>query len=390
MSAQALPDSASVWSVISGVRKELAPDRRDTYFKVNIKSESPFVIEVESTVANAAEILKERFMTQNISVNVLESLLPSKDLQGKVYGLATLSVCNNRFEPNHAAEMATQVLLGTPVEILKKERGYYLVRTPDNYISWTDDAGIEAMTLEEFNAWQSADKVVYTSQYGHAFSKPLGKASPVSDVVAGNVFKVLNRKRKYYKVSYPDQRIAYIPVKDAAKYKNWVSRSNPQASNVLNTATSLLGVPYLWGGTSVKGLDCSGFTKTCYFLNGIIIARDASQQVLSGEQVDIFESDTVNIIKALKNLKAGDLLFFAAGKYKVDKPRVTHTAIYIGEGRFIQAAGLIRINSLISGDSYYDEFQTRTLVNAKRILTSIGKPGITRVDEHPFYSVRKD
>nr|WP_305121185.1 C40 family peptidase [Pedobacter xinjiangensis] len=329
-------------------------------------------------------------MTQSISATVLESLLPSNALQGKVYGVATLSVCNSRFEPDHTAEMATQVLLGTPVEILKKERGYYLVRTPDNYISWTDDAGIEAMTSEEFTEWQSADRVVYTSQYGHAFSKPSGNSSPVSDVVAGNILKVLGRKKKYYRVSYPDQRIAYIPVKDAAKYNNWVSRPNPQAFNILNTATSLIGIPYLWGGTSVKGFDCSGFTKTCYYLNGIILARDASQQVLSGEQVDIFESDTVNLTKALKNLKAGDLLFFAAGKHKVDKPRVTHTAIYMGEGKFIQAAGLVRINSLVSGDPDYDEFQTRTLVNAKRILTSIGKPAITRVDEHPFYSVRKD
>ena len=147
----------------------------------------------------------------------------------------------------------------------------------------------------------------------------------------------------------------------------------------------LNGVPYLWGGTSIKGVDCSGFTKTCYFLNGIIIPRDASQQALIGEKVDIYESDTVNIAKCLKTLRAGDLLFFAGGKHRVVNPKITHTAIYIGDGDFIQSAGSVGINSMISTSAIFDAFGSRTLVCARRILNSIGSPEISRIDQHPFY-----
>jgi cell wall-associated NlpC family hydrolase len=168
-------------------------------------------------------------------------------------------------------------------------------------------------------------------------------------------------------------------------YKNWVARPNPSAEDILKNAKMLNGVPYLWGGTSIKGVDCSGFTKTCYFLNGIIIPRDASQQALVGEKVDIYENDTVNINKCLKNLQAGDLLFFAAGKNRRPNPKITHTAIYMGKGEFIQSAGSVGINSIVSTSDIYDSFGSRTLVCARRILNSIGTPEISRVDQHPFY-----
>src|SRR5205085_814257 len=102
------------------------------------------------------------------------------------------------------------------------------------------------------------------------------------DLVSGNLLKLLAKEKDFYKVEYPDGRVGYIPQNQANYYDQWVKRPNPTANQVLTTAKTLLGVPYLWGGTSIKGVDCSGFTKTAYFLNGIIIPRDASQQALVG------------------------------------------------------------------------------------------------------------
>ncbi|MGV3510265.1 MAG: NlpC/P60 family protein [Sphingobacteriaceae bacterium] len=383
-------DTVKVQEIINLVQKKYAPDKRVAYFKVRYASKEPLILNVESTEQAALIELRSLIKAGKIQATVKETLLPAKDLNGLDWGIANLSVSNNRFAPSHSAEMATQVLLGTPVQILKKEHRYFLIRTPDNYLSWTEDAGIAEMDKKSYLNWLEADKVVFTALYGQSYSTPSENSVPVSDLVAGNILKLIGTENDFYKVSYPDNRIAYVPVKNAANYKKWITRPNPNAGAILSTAKALVGIPYLWGGTSVKGLDCSGFTKTAYFLNGVILPRDASQQVLYGEPVDIYKADTVNIDACLQNLKPGDLLFFAARKNKVPNARITHTAIYMGDGQFIQAAGLVRINSFMPNAADYDGDYTKTLVSARRILTSIGKPGISRIDAHPFYSSPKN
>lgn len=379
-------DSVKVQEIINIVQKKYAPDKRVAYFKVRYTSKEPLVLNVETTEHAALIEMRSLIEAGKVQATIKETLLPSKDLNGLDWGIANLSVSNNRFAPSHSAEMATQVLLGTPVQILKKEQRYFLIRTPDNYLSWTEDAGIAEMDKKSYLKWLEADKVVFTALYGQAYSSPSENSVPVSDLVAGNILKLIGQENNFYKVSYPDNRIAYVPVKNATGYKKWISKPNPSADAILSTAKTLVGIPYLWGGTSVKGLDCSGFTKTAYFLNGVILPRDASQQVLYGEAVDIYKADTVNIDACLQNLKPGDLLFFAARKNKVPNARITHTAIYMGEGKFIQAAGLVRINSFLPNAADYDGDYTKTLVSARRMLSAIGTPEITRIDKHPFYS----
>lgn len=368
--------------IASQVQKKYAPDKRTEYFQMQMQTEEPLTYTVEVSKPEALAELKAALKNENISVELNGQVLPSQALEGKIYGIANLSVINTRYAPNHAAEMATQSLLGTPVRILKKERGNYFIRTPDNYLSWTESAGVTLMNRAEFEAWQRSDRVVYVDLYGQAFSEASETSLPVSDLVAGNILQLLAKTGAFYKVAFPDKRIAFIPVNKAQSFAQWEARPDPSAEQILKTARTFLGVPYLWGGTSPKGLDCSGFTKTSYFLNGIVLPRDASQQALVGDKVDIYENDTVSVAKSLKNLKAGDLLFFAGDKHTL---KVTHTAIYIGNGEFIQAAGLVRINSMISGSKNYDDYQSRTLVSARRMLTAIGEPEITRVDHHPFY-----
>lgn len=369
------------------VQKKYAPDKRTEYFQMKMQSSEPLTYIIEASKPEAIAELKALIAAERISVKINDELLPAKDLGDKIYGVANLSVTNNRYSPSHAAEMATQTTLGTPVKILKKERGYYFVRTPDNYLSYSETAGITAMNKSEFEAWQNADKIVFTDNSGQAFSEASETSDPVSDLVSGNILQLLGTSGEFYKISFPDKRMAYVPVNKAQSFAQWEKRPNPSSEQILKSARAMLGVPYLWGGTSTKGVDCSGFTKMSYFLNGIVLPRDASQQALVGEKIDIYNDDVVDIDKCIRNLMPGDLLFFASDKKTL---RVTHTAIYIGNGEFIQAAGLVRINSMISGSAKYDDFQSRTLVSARRMLNSIGKSEITRVEKHPFYKQSKE
>jgi len=381
----ALPDSTLIRRVnelSAQIQKKYAPDKRTEFFQLKLETSEPLAFNLQVSKPEAIQELKALLKAENISVIINDEILPAKNLAEKIYGVANLSVINTRYAPNHAAEMATQATLGTPVKILKKEKGHFFVRTPDNYLSWTETGGVTPMNKADFENWQAAEKVVYTDLFGFAYSEASESSLPVSDLVAGNILQVVSEANGFYKVSFPDKRIAYISIKKAQSFDQWKNRPDPTAEQILKTARNFLGIPYLWGGTSVKGMDCSGFTKTSYLLNGIVLPRDASQQALVGDKVDIHDNDTLSISKALKNLRPGDHLFFAGDKRNM---RVTHTALYIGNGEFIQAAGLVRINSMISGSKNYDDFQSRTLVGARRVLTAIGGPEITRIDKHPFY-----
>ena len=376
-------------SIADEVGKTIAPDKRTAVFKYQLSAGNTPVINLESTSAAATEALGNAFTKAGLQVNIQPNLLPAAELGTKLYGVVTLSVANNRKEPGHSSELMTQMLMGTPVELLKKERGYYLVRSPDQYISYVDQGALAVMDAAAFADWKNARKLVYQADYGYSYTAPDVKSLRVSDLVNGDIFKLLAKEKGFYKISYPDQRIAYIPVKEAGDYHQWVARPNPNAAQILSTAKTLMGVPYLWGGTSIKGVDCSGFTKTSYFLNGIILPRDASQQALVGEVVDIYEADSVSLAKCIKNLLPGDLLFFAAAKGKMPNPRVTHTAIYMGNGQFIQSAGMVRINSIDPAAPDYETFYSRTLVSARRMLNAIGTPEITRIDQHNLYTTGK-
>ncbi|WP_316849592.1 C40 family peptidase [Pedobacter agri] len=375
-------DTTAIYEIANAVKKEFAPDKRSVYFGFHFKGDTIFV---ESSSEKALEVFNAKTKTLTGMVKVSKSL-PSQLLNGMEYGLANLSVCNNRAAPQNAAEMMTQMTLGTPVEVLKKQGGYYLVRTPDGYLSYTDGAAVSLMNRETLEKWKKAKRIIYLADYGHAYSKAEETSMRVSDLVKGNILEVSAEDKKFYKVIFPDRRIGFVKKTDATLFADWRKQVNPNAESVLATAKTLMGVPYLWGGTSIKGVDCSGFTKTSYFLNGVVIPRDASQQALIGENIDVLENDSTSLEKCLKNLKAGDLLFFSAAKIRgIANGKVTHTAIYMGAGTFIQSAGMVRINSLDPKASNFDEREFKTLVSARRILNQIGQPEITRVDQHDWY-----
>ena len=123
---------------------------------------------------------------------------------------------------------------------------------------------------------------------------------------------------------------------EANNYNEWLVRLNASEENLVKTSKRLMGVPYLWGGTSFKGIDCSGFTKTVYFLNGIVLPRDASQQVSVGETIDKSSN--------WSELKAGDLLFFGE-KREDGSERVVHVAMWLGNGEYIHASDKVKVSN---------------------------------------------
>ncbi|HEX9251612.1 MAG TPA: C40 family peptidase [Ignavibacteriaceae bacterium] len=366
-------------SIIQTVKEKFAPDKRTAVFSIEpTESENKIIIKGETNLTEAKSELEKKMKEAGLNFQDEIEILPSKKLGDKIYGVINLSVANFRSKPDHPAELVTQAILGTPVKVYKKgEDGYYLVQTPDGYISWLDDDGFAFMTEVQWNEWKSSPKIIYTKEYGFSYSEADVNSQTVSDLVAGNLLKIMGEDSDFYLVNYPDGRVAYIKKDEAKLFNDWYNSLNPTGETILKTAYRFMGIPYLWGGTSTKGMDCSGFTKTVYFLNGIILARDASQQVNTGELVDTKDGWT--------NLQAGDLLFFGRKASGDKKERITHVAIYIGDGDFIHAAGRVRINSFNKSKTYYSQYRDNAFIRAKRILTSVGKNGIEKILDNNFY-----
>jgi len=366
-------------SIIQNVKEQFAPDKRTSVFNIEaINENDKIILKGETNLENAKTELLKLFSDQKIGVKNEIELLPSKSLGEKIFGVINLSTANLRSKPDHSAELVTQAILGTPIKVLKKgEDGYYLIQTPDNYIAWLDDDGFEFKTDSELKEWNQSPKIIYTKEFGFSYSEADDKTQPVSDLVAGNLLKIFGEDSNYYLAEYPDGRKAYIKKDEAKIFTDWYSSLNPTGETILKTAYRFMGIPYLWGGTSTKGMDCSGFTKTVYFLNGIILKRDASQQVNTGELIEVKNG--------WENLQAGDLLFFGRKADGEKKERITHVAIYIGDGDFIHAAGRVRINSLNPTKTYYSKYRDNSFIRAKRILNSIGKNEIEKILENSFY-----
>lgn len=310
-------------------------------------------------------------------MDCLQLLPDEKELESKTYGILNISVSNLHIKPDFSSEMVTQGLMGMPVRILQRD-GWYRIQTPDNYIAWIHRVGVHPVTKAELAVWNSAEKIVVTSHYGFVYSQPNRDSPTVSDVVAGNRLRWKGTKGAFYKVAYPDGREGYIPKSVSMPENKWRASLKQDAGSIIRTSHTLMGIPYLWAGTSSKGVDCSGFIRTILFMHDIIIPRDASQQAYVGEHIDI-TSD-------FSNLQPGDLVFFGSEATPERKERIIHVGMYIGNKRFIHSQGDVHISSFDPADELFDGYNLNRLLFATRVLPFINKEvELNTTDTNEYY-----
>lgn len=297
--------------------------------------------------------------------------------ENEKYALINVSVCSMHRTPDFDAEMITQGQMGMPVRVLAHE-DWYRIQTPDDYEGWVHRKSIRCVTLDELRAWNRAEKVVVTALYGRIYEKPAQKSAPVSDVVAGDRVKYVGKQGKFYAVELPDGRRGYLPKADGELLGEWRANLKNDAASILVTARELLGFPYLWGGISTKGMDCSGFVRTVLYQHDMIIPRDASQQAAKGQRLEISPD--------FGNLQPGDLVFFGRKAEAGQRERVSHVGFYCGGKEFIHCLGLVEQSSFDPASPVYDAYNTGRLLFAARVLPYINKEeGLNTTDKNFYY-----
>lgn len=365
---------------INTIRQRDAPDKRIARFQIEpVINDRGLVLRGHTDQPEAFAELKQWLAKRELPFQDSVQVLPDPVLGDRTFGVVNLSACNIRSNPKHSAELATQSTLGTPLRIAQKlDNGWFLVQTPDDYFGYLDPGGFAWMDRDAYEDWMFSEKVVYVAPQGFVYQAPDERSVPVSDILEGNILRLIGRKDDFYEVGFPDGRTGFVAQPTAQSYREWIGSRQPTAENILAKASTFLGRPYLWGGTSGKGVDCSGFTKTVFYLNGLLLPRDASQQVHTGIEV---ASDTTQ----LDQLRPGDLLFFGRAATPERKERITHVAIYQGNGRIIHSSGIVCEESLNRRDPDFTEHRLQTFIRAKRILSDGPVSGIVELSKSGYY-----
>ena len=360
-------------AIIAHFRQEFVEDTREEVFEVGFsqKQGNHIVLQGEMEDVHLKKRLVDSLEMNGFSVNDSITILPH-DVPAP-WGLVRLSVANLRAAPSYRAEMVTQAVMGTPVRILKEKGGWVYVQTPDQYLSWCGKSALALKTEAELSAWKESRRVVFDAPVG--FVKEFDTARNVSDIVSGSVLKLDAEQGDQLRVRLPDGRTGRIAKSDTRLFNEKQVLQTVNPALLEQEARALMGVPYLWGGTSSKGVDCSGFTKTVYRQNGLILARDASLQARHGELVPADGG--------WQHFEKGDLLFFAPRR---GSDRITHTGIYLADGEFIHSAGRVKVNSLDSTRQHYSRYRAETLVRVRRIRGNEGARGIVPFVAHPWYN----
>lgn len=351
------------------------PDLRNGIFDAEfVKNESATILKGETNVPEAKEAISG--LLKQKGVDFIDSLkvLPDTCEIKEPWGLVNVSVCNIRFISSYDAEMVTQALMGTPVRILKKENGWLLVQTPDMYLGWVDNEAITTKSVREHENWKSSSRLFYTTKTGDIYTDR-SMVKVISDIVAGCILEIAGNQKSGYYVKLPDGREGFIPAEEAIPFDQLTVQKYLNPQNLVSAAESFMGIPYLWGGTSSKGFDCSGFVKTIYLLNGIILARDASQQFQYGMRLRRGSFPD--------SLKKGDLLFF--GTSGRGRPRASHVGMYIGDTEFIHCSGMVKINSFDSTRINFSRFRRDSFLGVRRIIGARYGEGIQPVLNHSWY-----
>ena len=337
----------------------------------------------------------------------------SEENTPKRWGIIDFSASYLRQSPDYESPLETQELMGTVVEITG-EKGYWLqVSTPQPYTAWCTNKGIAEVDEQGVEDWISAPRYIVTAPHSTVYTKRTAKSQPVCDLLEGDIIRAVMgkpqpkvhpnglsvRKDGWAKVTTPSGREGWVRASDVRALHRWAEESRATEKSVVETALRFVGTPYLWGGMSPNGFDCSGLVRFAYFMNGLLLPRNANQMAFCGLEIPVFESsncesDGSNNSEGVTgpekadrkfcadSLRPGDLLFFGKRGTDGQKDRITHVGMYIGDGRMVHSSHLVRVNSLVQGEPDCYE-------NAHRLLGAVRIIGHEDLSRDPRFKAER-
>ncbi|MFV8342567.1 NlpC/P60 family protein [Flavobacterium sp. XS2P39] len=229
-----------------------------------------------------------------------------------MFGICNLAIIPLRFEPSDRSEIVSQVLFGEHFEILEQLKQWSRIKMQyDDYEGWIDSKQYQLISESSFNQL-SEDSIILNADLIEYITASNNLLIPIP---LGSSLSFLHHN---------DINTSYFEFEGTK-----ISGIKPK-EGLINTSFLYLNAPYLWGGKTPFGIDCSGFTQMVYKLNGYQLLRDASQQATQGEPLSFIEES-----------EPGDLAFFDN-----EEGNIIHVGIIMADNHIIHASGKVRIDRL--------------------------------------------
>ena len=256
------------------------------------------------------------------------------------YGVCNLSVVPCRAEASDKSEIVTQLLFGELLKVYEKKQSWYRVKTqPDGYECFIDEKQFEFIEEDEFQRLKSV-KPFITSDLAQVVTR-LSDHQIIPIVMGSTIFELNGNQ---FKIGAQDYHFEGNTFNQNSKIPKTQLKEN---------AFMYLNAPYLWGGRSPFGIDCSGFVQLVYKMNGMDLPRDASQQSKIGQTLSFIEE-----------AEEGDLAFFDN-----EEGAIIHVGIMLENNRIIHASGKIRIDRIDHQGIY--NVDTKKYSHRLRLIKSI-------------------